>query len=288
MLGYAQLPKMVLLDTYLGEVNMNVKCGADPELFVCDMKSGKIIPIIGKLGGTKHEPLKLAIDGFGLQEDNCAAEFNIPAAMSAEAFSDSIAYAMAAIKNKMVGHGLDLAKGVASTSFDPDEICHLPEAWVFGCEPDFNAYTGQKNPKPHSDDPFLRSAGGHVHVGFADNPRKRETQNVMRAMDLFVGVQSVLLDPDTRRRELYGKAGAFRYKPYGGEYRTLSNYWIFDPKTTKAVFNNTQKAVAWAKTNLITPASELAGRVIHIINTGDKDEAQMLINDMPQIAFDGV
>ncbi len=32
---------------------------------------------------------------------------------------------------------------------------------------------------------------------------------------MILGLQSVLLDPDTRRRRMYGKAGAFRFKKYG-------------------------------------------------------------------------
>jgi len=41
-------------------------------------------------------------------------------------------------------------------------------------------------------------------------------------MDVLLGLPSVLIDPDRKRRSLYGKAGCFRLCPYGFEYRVLS------------------------------------------------------------------
>ena len=92
-----------------------------------------------------------------------------------------------------------------------------PEAQMFGCEPDFDAWRECVNEKPCADDKNLRSAGGHIHVGSdlaISNPVA-----VIRAMDLFLGVPSTQLDAGTLRRELYGKAGCFRAKSYGAEYQ---------------------------------------------------------------------
>jgi hypothetical protein len=62
-------------------------------------------------------------------------------------------------------------------------------------------------------------------------------------MDLFLGVPSILMDKGDVRKQLYGSAGAYRDKPYGGEYRTLSNFWIFDNHLIEWVWNNTSRAV---------------------------------------------
>jgi len=58
-------------------------------------------------------------------------------------------------------------------------------------------------------------------------------------MDLYLGVPSVLMDKGELRKQLYGKAGAYRMKPYGVEYRTLSNFWIFSDTTIGWVWDNT-------------------------------------------------
>ena len=39
-------------------------------------------------------------------------------------------------------------------------------------------------------------------------------------MDLFLGVPSILIDPDTERRKMYGKAGDYRLKEYGRRNKT--------------------------------------------------------------------
>lgn len=64
-------------------------------------------------------------------------------------------------------------------------------------------------------------------------------------MDLYLGVPSVLIDPDTRRRSLYGKAGCFRLTDYGVEYRVLSGYFIKDEITTTWVLHQTAAAIAY-------------------------------------------
>ena len=99
----------------------------------------------------------------------------------------------------------------------------------------------EENPKPESPNKNLRSAGGHIHVG--SNLAIADPINTIRAMDLFLGVPSTQLDTGTLRRELYGKAGAFRFKNYGVEYRTLSNFWIFSDNLIQWAYEGTQRAL---------------------------------------------
>lgn len=223
---------------------MNITLGCDPELFMADVE-GKLRAACGRIGGTKAkpQPLEELGDGFAVQEDNVAIEYNIPPAANAEEFVRSITRAMQYLNdgvNNMYGYHI---VNLSAASFPKDELLH-PAAKEFGCDPDYNAWTGRKNPRPKADDETLRSCGGHVHVGYHGDADKR---HIIRCMDFYLGVPSVLMDQGEKRKQLYGKRGAYRDKPYGVEYRTLSNFWVFSPKHVEWVFNNTVKAVAAAE-----------------------------------------
>jgi hypothetical protein len=233
--------------------------GADPELFFRNTVS--VVSAITKVGGSKEEPLGIG-NGCAVQEDNVAAEFCIPPSDSAEAFISSIKYAVNYLETVAQDNGCILAKGVSAAAFPVKELRH-PMAQVFGCDPDYNAWTGERNPKPKASDPTLRSAGGHVHIGSDKDPVE-----LITAMDLFLGVPSIRKDADTTRRELYGKAGAFRVKKYGAEYRTLSNFWIWDNRSIEWVFNQTQKAEKFAETYHFT--NEDREIITACINNSDK------------------
>ena len=53
--------------------------GSDPELFIFNSKTKKVISAIDKIPGYKDDPYTEGLpEGFGLQTDNILAEFNIP------------------------------------------------------------------------------------------------------------------------------------------------------------------------------------------------------------------
>ena len=189
-----------------------VLVGADPELFWKNERG--FVSVIGKLGGTKNLALPIDDEGNGVLEDNVAAEFNIPPASTVNDFIKSINKNLTFLEKKAGEYGATIATD-ASASF-PEEEMQDPMAWIFGCEPDKNAWTGEYNPKPKSKDVFLRSCGGHVHIGHGDSA---DAPTVIKCMDIMLGVPSTQLDNDARRRELYGKPGAYRDKPYDPDYR---------------------------------------------------------------------
>lgn len=252
-----------------------VTIGFDPEVFW--KKGDKLISVIGKLGGTKQTPRKVN-DIVSVLEDNVAAEFNSPPCVDADSFINAIDKNLTYLAQVAKQYGCELATNVTSGRFEIDQL-RDPGAFIFGCEPDFNAWTGEVNLPPMDDDPFLRSCGGHVHVGFEGI----DPNQVVRAMDLFIGVPSVFLDKDIDRKRLYGKAGACRYKPYGVEYRTASNWWIWKKETVEWMFKRVQAAVEYARNNNIAPGSGLATSIQRAINYNSVDTAKNIMHHFPQI-----
>lgn len=256
----------------------NVTIGCDPELFLKD-KQGKFIASCDKIGGTKEAPLQIVglPKGFAVQEDNVAVEFCIPPAHSKVEFVSNISDVIAEIRSRYVNPiGLELAFGVASHNFTPDQLEH-EKAKVFGCDPDYNVYTMQENVKPESTE-GLRTAGGHIHFGW-DAPNDPSRHSLVRAADICLGLPSLFLDDDVKRRLMYGKAGAFRIKPYGVEYRTLSNFWVKSEELTGWVYEQAMKAVDLAENagkKLLDPA--IAAMVQMAINKNNKTVAKAVMN----------
>jgi len=243
--------------------------GADPELFLVD-DAGKYKSVIGLLGGDKWVPRQLSKDGHACLEDNVAVEFNIPPCDSFEQFKKEVQATMQMVKD-ILPKNLYYDQSSA-VSFPQDEL-NCEQAWVFGCDPDFNAWTMEENPKPQAADKNLRSAGGHIHIG---SPLAiADPVNVIRAMDLFLGVPSVILDEGTLRRQLYGKAGAFRPKPYGAEYRTLSNFWIFSDKMINWAYTGTQRALDFVHSGKEIPVGH-GDLIKECINNNNKDAYNQL------------
>ena len=251
----------------------NLKLGCDPEAFLVDI-FGSLRSSIGLIGGSKSLPLALPIgDGYAVQEDNVALEFNIPPASNADEFINSINKTLGFLGG-VVKDNYGLSIGRMSAASFPDAELQDPAAKEFGCDPDYNAWTGKRNPRPKASDANLRSCGGHVHIGF--DKTAAPIHKVIQMMDLHCGVPSVLMDQGELRKQLYGKAGAYRDKSYGGEYRTMSNFWIFDDKLIKWVWGNTERAVDAAVAQLALSSDDEAC-IVSSINNNDKGLAEKLV-----------
>ena len=209
--------------------------GADPEVFVRDRETKKFVSAHGMIKGTKYEPTK--VKNGAIQVDGMALEFNVkPSRLMGDTFFFRTQSILSLLSTLIPSKYEVVVAPVAR--FDQEYIETQPDvAKRLGCEPDYNAWTGKMNQPPRASAPF-RTAAGHIHIGWWTRPiRDQERAYIMAAeaakqMDCTVGLASVILDrsPDSRmRRELYGKAGAFRPKPYGMEYRTPSNFWIQGP-----------------------------------------------------------
>lgn len=227
--------------------------GHDGEVFLKG-SNGNYVSAIGKIGGSKKDPLPIPHlpKGYALQEDNVAVEFNIPPAISSADFVSSISAALGEIKRRAFDMKLSVAIN-ASAEFPMEEL-GCPEAWMMGCDPDYDAWSGKMNPPPEVGHSTLRSCGGHVHIG---NIRDMPPFLLARACDVFLGVPLSIYDMDVRRQKLYGRPGAFRATPYGMEYRTLSNFWLASPQLISYVFKGAVRAATdalrWFERNQSSP-----------------------------------
>lgn len=204
-----------------------ITVGADPELFLRDKETGQFVTAHGVIPGTKAEPFK--VDKGAVQVDGMAVEFNIDPATGPDQFASNIKTVKRQL-SQMLPKNLELVCQ-PTVLFDQAYFDSCPDvAKELGCEPDFNAYTGLANVKPATDKP-MRTAAGHVHIGWGKNIDVNDPDHfadcveVVKQLDFYVGVPSLMWDSDQERRSLYGRAGAFRVKHYGVEYRTPSCMW---------------------------------------------------------------
>lgn len=258
---------------------MELLVGADPEVFV--RAGGKFVSAHNMIAGTKHNPFP--VQNGAVQVDGMALEFNIKPAKNAYDFK----YNINTVKQQLMSmipsdHVLSVS---ATADFDPDYMEKQPEdAKKLGCEPDFNAYARQINPSPEQH-PTMRVAGGHVHLGWGEGFEPFSISHfdacctVVKQLDFWLGLPSLILDHDIKRKEMYGKAGAFRPKPYGVEYRTLSNFWIENDDLIEFVFNNTQSGFRLLSEG--TDLSEEYGDICqYVIDSNDKTRAINLCNTL--------
>jgi hypothetical protein len=249
-------------------MEITMRLGSDPEVFLQD-QAGNPVSAIGYINADKWNPMQIPDmpEGYTLQEDNVSLEYGVPPASSADEFVLHINSVMT--KSKEYLPNLSFSK--LSCIIFPESQMNDPRAHIFGCEPDFDAWTKDVNKKPNPPHPLMRSAGGHIHV-----ETQKDALDVIRAMDLFLGVPSVLMDDGEMRKQLYGKAGAFRAKPYGVEYRTLSNFWIFNDDLIRWVWNNTQRALDSVGVVDVSAEQE---RILRSINNSDKKLAKKLVKE---------
>ncbi len=224
----------------------NVTLGCDPEFFFSGSKgqttgAEKVLPE----NGITYQPGTANYDGSytsrGPKEskiviDGVQAELNPRANTCRANLGNEISACFRdlhkTLKAQGKGVGVNFMPMVKLTKKELDSLSEKSK--TFGCAPSTNLYTAAEskitvNPKKY----LKRSAGGHLHLGAnGDANIKKTLQNVdemVYMLDIIVGNTCVLLDRNpnnVERRKVYGRAGEFRLKEYGLEYRTLSNFWL--------------------------------------------------------------
>lgn len=258
---------------------MPLLIGADPELFL--KKKGQFISAHGLIPGNKRHPYK--VDLGAVQVDGMAAEINIQPASSPDEFVHNMHHVMKQLRDMIDGE-MEFAKE-ASAHFELEYMMAQPDSSrEQGCDPDYNAYSLQANQTPHCH-PTMRAAGGHFHIGWGkgfmpyDEQHFKECARLARQQDYTIGLVSVIHDKDKDRKTLYGKAGAFRPKSYGMEYRTASNYWIWDEELMKLSYENACLGYNWLADGRDLFA-EYGERAKNAIDTDNKPWARELCEEI--------
>lgn len=258
--------------------------GCDPEIFV--KKGGLPVSADSLIPGDKKAPFP--VNGGAIQVDGTAVEFNTEP-VSIERFEDwnaKVVLVMKELQKAVQKNGNDYNFNISPIQeYTQEYFDSLPEsAKELGCDPDFCAYTLQPNPRPDGDRLF-RTGAGHLHFGWgADIPTdNREHHEIcagfVKMLDATVGIFMTCIDRDPRRRELYGKAGAYRAKPYGVEYRFPSNVWLSSMAYRKMVWLLSKKAIEYMLGEFSVRGLTGYGEeeIRRILNDGDVKRAERLI-----------
>ncbi len=212
--------------------------GSDPE-FMLISSTGKYVSAIRILPSDKNDPVLKK--GHGFYWDNVLAECSILPSFSKSETIENFRTCFQEYAKLVNPYFL---KTQASHTF-PDKEMQDEGAKRAGCDPEFCTYTFMlhKPPPDIIETTNFRTCGGHIHLGDDEGcviSGDQETAILVRMLDLFLGIPSLFMDIDptsAARRTLYGKAGRFRIKPYGIEYRSLGNFWLSSPKLVNFIYD---------------------------------------------------
>jgi hypothetical protein len=277
--------------------NKRFTIGCDPEFFLRERASGKLISAIPHVEGTKQDPFCLPRGG-NIQRDNVAVEIATDPADSGDQFVKHISNTLSEAVKILPAETEIVA--IPSARFDEDQLDH-PEAQAFGCDPDYCAWEVAQNEPPCALDNTFRSCGAHIHVGttgedenafLLDFEKKLAT---VKAMDAVHGLISTILDSGEEaiaRRQLYGKPGAHRPKEYGVEYRVLSNYWLKSPVTVMMMFHLTKDVLDLVRDGKDVALVETIGEDVirDTITKGNTEVAQRMVEQhvMPLLSEESI
>lgn len=218
--------------------------GCDPEFFIVNDKD-EFVPAhrvgipqklekpagLERMGWNDPAYIKYQRDiqgGKGVQffRDGAVMEINTrnPATCRAGLISD-VKFAFVNAQNALPkGYRL---KATAAMPVDLEDLLSdaPPDVREFGCNPSYDAYTGQAKYPGNADQIPYRFAGGHIHLSTVKDLialwDKDNHPQLIKWLDLYVGAMlATIYNDDSQwiRRQWYGQAGEYRSQVYGKGY----------------------------------------------------------------------
>lgn len=262
----------------------NYTLGSDFEL--ATVREGKIVPAL-EIEGNKWDPMSIENDCY-IQRDGVNAEFNIPPVSSKEDWLRYTNYCFDKGSELLALHGLTLLPS-SSHVYDSEQLDQY-DLRELGCSESYDAYNNAAVRQIEGAADNMRTCGYHVHIGFnhkcpvsKEKPSKAELCNLAHYFDLYLGVPSVILDPDTERRNMYGKPGDFRFKVIKSqrkqinlfEYRSLGGNLLRSFDMIEWVYDNTLIAIEAFNKQIKLPSLKT---LYNTINKSNVAAATKLIN----------
>ncbi len=240
----------------------NYMIGCDPEFFALD-SNGNVIPAVEFL----TQPI-LTESGV-IVADGIAMEFNPVPGNTPAQLANNITVLKSIIIDRL------------SSEYDSPSLCFAPSipiplevieragradttALEFGCSPDLNVYGDKPSYRGDASKIPWRFAGGHIHIDEEDN-------DCIKCLDMIVGLvinEASEQEPERLRREYYGKAGVYRKKFYGLEWRVPSSAIFANEEVLLTYLNFIDKIVKTYNKIDKFPISD-AQEVKEIINSGN-------------------
>jgi len=257
-----------------------VTIGCDPELFLKSNETGEYVPSFFVMEGDKNNPTPIGKEGHNIQCDNVMVEYGVPPSKNVEEFVKHNLFVQKYIKEEIAEKNNLKMVIFPSARFEEQNLLD-ERAQRFGCDPDYNAHeSGTPNTVGNTKTPW-RCSGGHIHVGY-ENHNYHTNMQIIRAMDLFLSVPLVLMEPENKRKEMYGKAGAFRHQNHGVEYRVTSNYIFSSEELMRWAYNQTIKALEFVNSPKFREFRSWY-KVIDTINSKDAKQATELVNEYKEL-----
>jgi hypothetical protein len=211
--------------------------GCDPEIFFLNPRTRRAVSAIGHVGGTKHHPIPLWEHGQ-IQEDNVTAEFTIDPVSHLDDFKGYVITSVLRVREIAQSLNYDIGMDCAYLYSKTMLQSYGPKAIEIGCDPDF--FVGALNPRPVALRDGWRYAGGHVHLGIAEECDTEASIELALRMNAAIGGGwMVTKHKYTKRAQAY-PMNIFRPKKYGAEFRGLPNTWVFYERAIDWVYNTTK------------------------------------------------
>lgn len=222
--------------------------GHDVEVFVAERDTDKIIPVCGRVGGTKEKPIPLEGSKVGTtyQEDGVALELGMTPCLYQE-FESNILVCREDAQKLAADKGLRILKGSAN-KFDAKDLKPFPQAMILGCSSDQLAAQRGEARQPILVESLnnQRFTGGHLHFSYPIGGSRTDRRNangvptwaIVDMLDAFALAfyHYHSINQQGNRFPFYGLPGLYRDKPYGLEYRTPSNAWFWHKDAHTSTF----------------------------------------------------